>query len=82
MSMDLLVKFKINKEIYAMWKKGQATQKDSGSIELQGYNEESKGPLGTESGKGYQEQEGLLQFYQQQKIRENAVPLLNRWVLW
>lgn len=25
MSMDLLVKFKINKEIYAMWKKGQAT---------------------------------------------------------
>lgn len=51
-----------------MRKKGQATCKDSRNTELQGYNEEGLGPLGTESFKRDQgKQERLLQFYQQQK---------------
>lgn len=45
---------------------------------MQGCNKEGHSPLGIESGKIYQEQEGLLQVHhQQKKIRENVGLLLN-----
>lgn len=70
MGKALLAKLRQKKEVYRMWKKGQATQEEYRNIVRvwQVYVKELKGPLEIKYGKGYQgQQEGLLQGYQQQK---------------
>lgn len=67
MGKALLAKLRQKKEVYRMWKKGQATWEEYRNIVRvwQVYVKELKGPLEIKYGKGYQgQQEGLLQGYQ------------------
>lgn len=66
-SREVLAILKWKKEVYGMLKKGQVHERSIGtSLGVQGCDKEGHSPLGIESGKGYQEQEWLLQVYHQQ----------------
>lgn len=78
MSKAPLAKLRQNKEVHRMWKKGQATGEEYRStIRIwQVCVEESKGPVGIKSGKGYQGQEGFFKdISSKRKTYENVGPM-------